>query len=29
MINFDDYTIENKTEHNSDWPHIPNTEYLL
>ena len=23
MINFDDYTNENKTEHNSKWPHIP------
>ena len=23
MINFDDYTNENKTEHNSKWPYIP------
>ena len=23
MINFDDYTNENKIEHNSKWPHIP------
>ena len=23
MINFDDYKNENKTEHNSNWPHIP------
>ena len=23
MINFDDYTNENKIEHNSQWPHIP------
>ena len=23
MINFDDYTHENKIEHNSKWPHIP------
>ena len=22
MINFDDYTNENKTEHNLKWPHI-------
>ena len=23
MINFDEYTNENKVEHNSKWPHIP------
>ena len=23
MINFDDYTNENKTEHNLEWSHIP------
>ena len=23
MINFDDYTNENKTEHNPKWPYIP------
>ena len=23
MINFDNYTNENKTEHNSKWPYIP------
>ena len=23
IINFDDYTNENKTEHNSKWPYIP------
>ena len=23
MINFDDYTNENKTKHNPDWPYIP------
>ena len=23
MINFDDYTNENKTEHNLKWPYIP------
>ena len=31
MINFDDYTNENKIEHNAKWPYIPDhhTEYLL
>ena len=24
MINFDDYINENKTEHNKNWPYIPN-----
>ena len=23
MINFDNYTDENKTEHNLDWPYMP------
>ena len=23
MINFDNYTNENKTEHNAQWPYIP------
>ena len=23
MINFDDYVNENKTEHNENWPYIP------
>ena len=23
MINFDDYTNENETEHNLKWPYIP------
>ena len=23
MINFDDYTNENKTKHNKNWPYIP------
>ena len=29
MINFDDYTNENKREHNLNWPYIPDihTEY--
>ena len=29
MINFDDYTNENKTEHNSKLPHIPDHPYRL
>ena len=29
MINFDDYTNENKTENNSKWPHIPDHPYRL
>ena len=29
MINFDDYTIENKTEHNLKWPHIPDHPYRI
>ena len=29
MINFDDYTNENKTEHNIKWPHIPDHPYRL
>ena len=27
MINFDSYTNENKTEHNSNWAHIPDHTY--
>ena len=27
MINFDDYTNENKTEHNLKWRHIPDHPY--
>ena len=27
MINFDEYTNENKTEHNSKWPYIPDYPY--
>ena len=27
MINFDDYTHENKIEHNSKWPYIPDHPY--
>ena len=29
MINFDDYTNENKTEHNPKWPHIPHHPYRI
>ena len=29
MINFDDYTNENKTQHNSNWPYIPDHPYRI
>ena len=29
MINFDDYAIENKTEHNLKWPYIPYHPYRI
>ena len=29
MIDFDDYTNENKTEHNSKWPYIPGHPYRV
>ena len=29
MINFDNYTNENKIEHNADWPHIPDHPYRI
>ena len=29
MINFDDYTNENKAEHNVKWPYIPNYPYRI
>ena len=29
MINFDDYTNENKTEHNPKWPYVPDHRYNL
>ena len=29
MINFDDYTNENKTEHNRNWSYIPNKPYRI
>ena len=29
MINFDEYTSENKIEHNSKWPYIPDHLYRI
>ena len=29
MINFDDITNENKIEHNSKWPYIPEHPYRM
>ena len=29
MINFDDYTNENKVEHNSKWPYNPDHPYRI
>ena len=29
MINFDDYSNENKTKHNLNWPYIPNWPYRI
>ena len=29
MINFDNYTYENKIEHNPKWPHIPDHAYRI
>ena len=29
MINFDDYTSDNKTEHNLMWPYIPDHLYRI
>ena len=29
MINFDEYTNENKMEHNSKWPYIPDHPYRI
>ena len=29
MINFDDYTKENKSEHNLRWPYIPDHPYRI
>ena len=29
MINFDDYTNENKSEHNLKWSYIPDLPYRI
>ena len=29
MINFDEYTNENRTEHNKNWPYIPDYPYRI
>ena len=29
MINFDDYVNENKTEHNKNWPYVPDYPYRI
>ena len=29
MINFDDYANENKTQHNWNWPYIPDHLYRI
>ena len=29
VINFDDYNNENKTEHNLNWPYIPDNVYRI
>ena len=29
MINLDDYTNQNKTEHNRNWPYIPDHPYRI
>ena len=29
MINFDNYVNENKTEHNENWPYIPDKPYRI
>ena len=29
MINFDDYVHEHKTEHNKNWPYIPDDPYRI
>ena len=29
MINFNDYTNKNKTEHNSNWPYISDHPYKI
>ena len=29
MINFNDYTNKNRTEHNKNWPYIPDQPYRI
>ena len=29
MINFDNYANENKTNHNKNWPYIPDHQYRI
>ena len=29
MINFDDYVNANKTEHNENWPYVPDKPYRV
>ena len=29
MINFDDYTNENKPQHNENWPYVPDHPYTI
>ena len=29
MISFDNYTNENRTQHNSNWPYIPDHSYRI
>ena len=29
MINFDDYNNENRTEHNKNWPYVPDHPYRI
>ena len=29
MINFDEYVNENKTEHNKNWPYVPDHPYRI
>ena len=29
MINFDDYVNKNKTDHNENWPYIPDHSYRI
>ena len=29
MMNFDEYTNENKLKHNPDWPYVPDCPYRI